>query len=134
MSDEAPTQAEVQAWLELRDRATPEPWEFRDGNDREGDSVDLLMAEVGHAEPDEDPEYAEVFFGPDSFGEAQVSANWELAREAGNSFKRLARAYQEAMELLTRIHLAASSSVGYNGASTLGDEAAEALRKWRDTK
>ena len=79
--------------------ATPGPWTFQPGTDRDGDSVDLLMAQQGEADPDEDEEWAEVLFSYSVFGERQVSANWELIVELVNHAPALADAL-EAKELL----------------------------------
>lgn len=61
--------------------ATPGPWEFRGGNDRDGDACDLLMAEIGRASVDEDEEWTEVLFGAE-LADAERQANWELCRAA----------------------------------------------------
>lgn len=67
---------------------TPGPWEFRAGNNRSGDFVDLLMAEIGQAQSDEDPEYAEVLFG-NELSESERSANWTLIAAAPELYDAL---------------------------------------------
>ena len=68
--------------------ATQGPWEFQAGNDSRGDSVDLLVAEIGISAGDEDPEYAEVLFGQE-IRAAELSANWSLICELRNEADRL---------------------------------------------
>lgn len=71
----------------MSEKWTKGPWEFRAGNDADGDSCDLLMAEIGVAS-DDDPEYAEVFFGQE-LSDAERSANWTLASAAPELFDAL---------------------------------------------
>ncbi len=85
--------------IELEKRATPAPWEFRDGHSREGDSIEILMAEIGRATEDEDPEYGYVFGG--DFGDSQESANWQLTkglRNAAPAYFAALKAAKEYME------------------------------------
>jgi hypothetical protein len=104
------TRAESARLQSLIERTTLEPWEFRNGHNREGDSCDLLMAEVGRASEDEEPEYAEVFFGQAELGEAQVQANWDFANESRTALPTALRQLQKAMETLQRRHIGGTAS------------------------
>jgi hypothetical protein len=97
------TRAESARLQSLIERTTLEPWEFRNGHNREGDSCDLLMAEVGRASEDEEPEYAEVFFGQAELGEAQVQANWDFAKESRTALPAALRQLKKAMELSSQL-------------------------------
>jgi len=124
------TKAELDALELLEKAATPSPWEFRHGHDRDGDSCDLLMAEVGKATPDEDPEYSQVFFHGD-FSDAEISANWALAKALRNAAPRLIADHRRLVELLA---LAAESldchrCVGCKDGCAK-EEAAKYLRQW----
>jgi hypothetical protein len=92
----------IEGLLALGEKATPGPWEFRSGNDANGESCDLLMAEIGQANGDEDPEYAEVLFGSE-LGDAQLAANWELVHALRNAVPALLRLTLALLELRQRI-------------------------------
>ena len=62
-------------------------WEFGAGNDADGDSCDLLVADI--ADPgDGDPEYADVLFGSE-IGEIERAANWDGIVALRNNAERL---------------------------------------------
>ena len=94
-----PSAEELERWSAIEARATPGPWEFRLGESREGDSIDVLMAEVPPpGAPDEDPEYSPVF-DDGLLGEEAVSANWELTEVARNNLPRLIREVRRLREV-----------------------------------
>jgi len=78
-----PTELDLGRLEELAAKATPGPWEFRPGNDREGDSCDLLMGAIG--DPCEDAEWVQVLFDEPALGLEQYQANWELVVEVRNA-------------------------------------------------
>ena len=84
---------------ELVKRATPTPWEWVPGHNQDGDSCETLSAQVGEAEPDEEPEYAEVLYGNSAFGDYQVSANWELIEFLANHASVIADALEDSARL-----------------------------------
>lgn len=90
------------SWIDdleaLEKAATAAPWEFRAGNDQNGDSCDLLIAEIGRASGDEDEEYGEVLFGSE-FSAAELSANWEMVKALRNAAPRLLRIARAAKRL-----------------------------------
>lgn len=112
----------------LREAATPGPWEFRNGYDRDGDSCELLMAEVGKAKEDEDAEWAEVLFGSE-FGAIQVGANWDLIAYLVNN----CAAIEEALRDRDRIDKCADQRI-VDGIShfDIDDRTADAMRAAND--
>lgn len=130
MSEPKPitTEAELQAsGIEERDKAaTPGPWMFKNGRDRDGDSCDLLVAEIGKAQEDEDPEYAEVFFSGELAG-PELSANWEFTQHARQDIPLLVASLREFLRReaalraeIERMLEVAKGFKGENG-STLAD-------------
>jgi hypothetical protein len=96
----------------LEQKATPGPWEFRGGIDQNGDSCDLLMAEIGIAAGDEDPEYAEVLFGQE-LSEQERAANWELCAALRNLAPTLLPVLEALLEALLEERAARERSKCY---------------------
>lgn len=111
--------------------ATKGPWEFIPGTDKNGDSCDLLMAEIPSAAPaDEDPEYAQVLFG-NELGEQQLSANWDFAAHARTDLPRALDALREAEKALEEIYQASEpcgSDYGHGGVAKIARAALSEIR------
>jgi hypothetical protein len=77
------TTAEQRAeWRRLEQAATPGEWFFQTGNDKNGDSCDVLVAEIEGGGDDEEQEYAQVLFDTHTLGDKAASDNWEFCAAA----------------------------------------------------